>query len=131
MTDNKKFYAISKDGSTITNLTKIQYKTSLTQFAMLYFRLILKEEGCVNTKEGLVDYMEGWLVWSEEADETPSTKYSEMTDMISEHLVRSMHYLLVWDEEHSYWTNLSNEDLEEVERAIYEKLETIEQPTKV
>ena len=97
---------------------------------MLYFRLILKEEGCINTKEGLVDYMEGWLEWSEEVEDTPCTKYSEMTDMISDHLVRSMHYLLVWNEADSYWTNLSNEDLEEVQEAIYKKLETIEQLTK-
>ena len=131
MINTKKFYAISKDGSTISKLSKIQYQVSLKQFALLYLRLIVREEGYVFNKQGLVDYMEGWLVWSEEADETPSTKYSEMTDMISDHLVRSMHYLLVWDEEHSYWTNLCNEDLEQVQEAIYEKLETIEQPTKV
>ena len=122
MNNTKKFYAISKNGSTITKLSKIQYQVSLEQFALLYLRLIVREEGYVFNKQGLVDYMEGWLEWSAEADETPSTKYSEMTYMISDHLVRSMHYLLVWDEEHSYWTNLCNEDLERVQEAILRKV---------
>lgn len=108
---------------TIKRFTKA---TSLESFARIFLKSKLHEESLKNNIDGLTEYLNGWLEWSEETED-PCTEFSQIIDTAADTLTYSNVHLQKFVG--GVWIPLSSEDKKIFAQTIVERLESV--PEKV